>query len=617
MSFLDDLVGAASAPECIDASDFSAQRGAGLDVVLATLGAVFPEPLFIVDENDSLLWMNLAMADRICRDNALEPDFAVEWLLSQLFAQEEDELVRDGYHVIDGAPPVRMIALADVLGRPEWLSVQVCEIPHQGQIYRLVILQDVTAIQGAALALQEENAMLSHALRHDLTTGLASRAHFIEALTAHRRDQPLAVIAVQIADFRAMKAKHGATAASRVAERLALEFVDLIEDDMLLARLAEDRLAVLIPGETRAEHVAEKANSMAAALCSDHHLPSGTWSVRLKAVCAVAGDPLTPQDMLDEIEASLTESPAPLGDSLLTLQVEEGARATKRKRDAHLTNALQAALDGDQIEAFLQPAVSCETGEIVFVEAVARWRHPENGLIPPSLFLRAAEDAGLGPAVDFAVAKSACAAAARWTSRGDRLRLSLNLFPSVLGDQAARAQLCELVRNHRIDPSSMIVECSLPTTSDPNALVRLDGIASLRADGFGFALDDAGWHHSDTVELFGCPPDFVKVSPKAVVALAALSANPAGAQGARADSARVQALQHYLSAAQALGAELVAVGVQDAQMMRAIAQIGFSHVQGHLIARPMAASSFERWLEGCARDAAGTCRAQAKPPQPV
>jgi EAL domain-containing protein (putative c-di-GMP-specific phosphodiesterase class I) len=221
------------------------------------------------------------------------------------------------------------------------------------------------------------------------------------------------------------------------------------------------------------------------------------------------------------------------------------------------------------------------TGQIIGVEALARWRHPEHGLVPPSEFIPLAESTGLIRDIGLWVLREACRQAVRWQATGTPLRLSVNLS----GQQILQADLVdrvtEILAETGLPASHLALEMTESVLID-NSEEVLATLLALRDLGVSISLDDFGTGYSSLSYLHRFPIDTLKIDRSFVERLS---------NGG--DAALIATI---LALAVSLGMETVAEGIEDAHQARVLRRQGCTTGQGYHFSPPVSAAKIGHLL---------------------
>ena len=242
---------------------------------------------------------------------------------------------------------------------------------------------------------------------------------------------------------------------------------------------------------------------------------------------------------------------------------------------------LRRAIEQDQLLPWYQPKVSFASGEWVGMEALARWQHPEFGLIPPGRFISLAESNGLiDPLTEVIISKS-LSDGHLWEETGLSLNLSMNLSTTSLIEGDLCNLLIDQCKRWSINPELITLEVT------ESAFVQdlgksLEVLTRLRMHGFGLSIDDFGTGYSSMQQLALLPFTELKLDRSFV-------------DRCHADPSRLAIIESSIELARKLGLKSVAEGVEDEATWRVLAQLGCDLCQGFFSASPMPRSELANW----------------------
>ena len=264
-------------------------------------------------------------------------------------------------------------------------------------------------------------------------------------------------------------------------------------------------------------------------------------------------------------------------------QAREKPQPPAHAQRAPLMNAaqLRTGLNEGRLLALYQPKVALRDHQLRGAEALARWKHPEFGLLSAGHFIPLAEQSGLMPALTWQMLDQVCRDLAPWLAAGRLISVSVNVSPSTLDDPEAADRIHEIVVRHGIAPAHLVIEVT-ESAATSNASTLLANLARLRMRGFGLSIDDFGTGYSSMQQLARIPFSEMKVDQMFV-------------RGAMTREEPLAILEASLDIARKLGMITVAEGVETRKEWDMLAGLGCDLVQGYLIARPMTASAFDQW----------------------
>lgn len=268
--------------------------------------------------------------------------------------------------------------------------------------------------------------------------------------------------------------------------------------------------------------------------------------------------------------------------------LQRPAMQAKTARSTFTLEQIVAGLKNDEFEPFFQPKVDLVTGQVKGAEALARWRHPRDGIIAPDLFIPLLEQTGWIDDLMWAMLKKSARVCRDWreTSALD-VTVSVNLSIKSLAAKGCADRLVELVRAENLAPKHMVLEITESATTTDVGQV-LENLVRLRMKGFGLSIDDYGTGYSSIQQLTRIPFTELKIDQSFVAA------------AARQPSARV-ILESSLDMARKLGITSVAEGIETQQDWDLLHELGCELAQGYFIARPMDVGALMNWQPPPAR----------------
>ncbi len=284
------------------------------------------------------------------------------------------------------------------------------------------------------------------------------------------------------------------------------------------------------------------------------------------------------------VGGTLPKPPRP--DLLRTLLAQcEGERESRRspasgreRRPEELRDAIEA---GD-IFCVYQPKIDISSGRLVGVEALARWRHRTDGIVPPAEFIPMAERTGSMPALTRCVFDLALGQLARWREAGIDLIMSVNASVHDLADLSFPDFLNGCAERHRVNPAWVIIEVTESgLTEDERLLVEI--VSRLRLRRFQLSIDDFGNGYSTMAKLRDLVFDELKI-------------DQGFTHGAASDERKAAIFHASVQIAKRLGMKIVAEGVEDQADWDFCRINGADVAQGYFMSRPLAPDAMEAWL---------------------
>jgi len=424
---------------------------------------------------------------------------------------------------------------------------------------------------------------------YDELTGLPNRTHLFERLDlavsrASEQKRVLAVLLMDLNRFRESNDTLGHEVGDTVLVEAGTRLRRAVSEDRLLARLGGDDFVVVSEFESEADAMAF-AEEMRAAV----EPPIETAGMQL-AVDTTVGVAFYPTDGKD---AHTLVKHAEVA-TYTAKEWRSGVLGYSPAVDPHdpeqlkLTAALQEAADEDQFRLHYQPKIDLATGAIAGFEALAYWDHPTRGLLPPGAFIPVAERTGAIRHVTRAVLRSAVEQLRDWSHT--ELTIAVNLTAIDLLDADLLKRLKGLLREHSVDPSRLCVELTESTVmADPERAQSI--LAQIAGAGVRVSIDDFGTGHSSLAYLKDLTVHEVKID-RSFIADMSVSRN------SRMIAKATIQLVH------SLGLQVVAEGVEDADVDSSLRGLGCDYAQGYFYGRPKPLEAVEQLLAGDAQQAA-------------
>ncbi len=464
------------------------------------------------------------------------------------------------------------------------------EAMHASQTLADVAAAYLLNAQGRA-DLQAASDRSRDAALHDALTGLPNRTLLLERIQhasqrGKRSHRSTALLFVDLDRFKEVNDTYGHQVGDEALVALAERLPRVLRPGDTLARISGDEFVVLC--EDLAEGPA--ADAIVARLTDAFTEPFvlSETEVRLDASIGLAfttDGAINPEELLREADLAMYEIKRGDRNRPGGLHHEELHRADF---PVDLEHDLHGATDRGELFLDYQPIVSTADGQIVGVEALVRWNHPNRGLIPPALLVPLAERSRLIVEIGHWVLEQSLADRRRWQSaQAQRLNLAVNVSAVQLLSAGFAKSVASAVEADADGPGLTLEITESVLVTEPSRALRV--LRELRGLGVKLALDDFGTGYSSLSFLNQYPVDYLKVDREFT---ATLDNNPAS-------GAIITAV---LGLAHELDIEVVAEGVETADQRRRLTDLACDRCQGFYFARPMPSTRLDELIQRCDDD---------------
>ncbi|MCW8889783.1 MAG: EAL domain-containing protein [Sedimenticola sp.] len=428
-------------------------------------------------------------------------------------------------------------------------------------------------------AIDDSKMQLVHLSNHDLLTGLPNRKAINEHLSRAlyrdtRQDQKSAVLFIDLDDFKTINDSLGHSIGDRVLQAMGERLLKTLRHNDHLARIGGDEFTVHLDNIQTTENVARISQKLIKLIAEpidiDGHLISTRASI---GIALFPDDGKTTEELLRNADAALYRAKSK-GKGTYHFYTSELTRIASKK--LQIEQEIKSALDEEQLELYFQPQVHMGTCELVGLEALVRWNHPERGLLTPDHFLPIASESLLIVAIGNHVLDLACRQLSQWQAENlSPPRLAINLA----SEQLAQENFVELVyatlAKYGIDAHCIELEIT-ETSLLKHSNELLSDLQSLRESGIQIALDDFGTGYSSLSHLKNLPVDTLKIDRSFVSNIIH-------------DVADATIVDAVIRLANGLGIAIVAEGVETLELAKHVYTTGCAIGQGYYYAKPMQA----------------------------
>jgi diguanylate cyclase (GGDEF)-like protein len=438
----------------------------------------------------------------------------------------------------------------------------------------LVLLLGTGRLRALSLV-RQKTAELSHLALHDALTGLPNRALVLDraaqmlARTARQPGVTAGALFLDVDGFKHINDNLGHAAGDALLMVVAERLQATVRDHDTVGRLGGDEFVVLVESAATEAAADALADRLVAAIRRPVELEQGARATVTVSIGVAVGQYATSDALLRDADLALYAAKAAGRDrySLFDASMHDDAQGRRA-----LESDLAAALGGGQLYILYQPIFDLASGGLEGVEALLRWRHAVRGIVGPDEFIPLAEESGLIVPIGRWVLEQACRQGAAWARAGREIGVSVNVSASQLGRQDFAEDVRRALAETGLRPSSLLLEITETTVMRDIAAACRD-LEQMKGLGVRVALDDFGTGYASLAQLQRMPADILKVDRTFIAALE---------EGERS----ADLLQAIVGVGRSLSMKVLAEGIETAEQLRAVTEVGCELGQGYHLARP-------------------------------
>jgi diguanylate cyclase (GGDEF)-like protein len=468
-----------------------------------------------------------------------------------------------------------------VKGRKRWVhSIGEVEIVN-GQLSRLFgTIQDVTELQA-------KDETIRHLAHHDGLTGLTNRTFFQERLEAHLEsasggNSAGALVLIDIDRFKEINDKNGHLAGDAVLTAVAGRLRGLAREGDIVARTGGDEFAALCPGLSDRSDIEEFARRLLAEVGPPIALERERFNASLSiGIVRYPQDASTAKDAVRNADIALYRSKE-LGRNRFTLF--ESSMLEAIRANAAQSDAFERALQRGELVPYYQPVVDPRTWATTGFEALARWRHPERGLLAPGHFQTIFDQERLVTRLTRQMLKCVIEDMADWLQRGIYFgRIGVNLTTFDLLDPGFADEVLQRLAEAGIPTSNLVVELTEQVALSSSFDAIAASLRKLAKSGVSIAFDDFGTGHASLTHITSLPVHVLKLDQSFI-------------KGITTSATCRAIIRSVVTLGADLGFTIVAEGVETQEQIDAAIELGCDRVQGYFFSKPMPASRVKGFL---------------------
>jgi diguanylate cyclase (GGDEF)-like protein/PAS domain S-box-containing protein len=461
-------------------------------------------------------------------------------------------------------------------------------------------IEHFIAIKEEQLAQSAEATLAAHRVTIDSLTGLPNRPALLERLGeiighAHDEGAGFALMMLDIDRFRTCNERFGQIAGDHMLLEVVSRMAAAVRSNDLIARLGGDEFALVLNNVVEESRCAEMARRILDALGEPVRVDGGAQQISCSI--GIARYPVDAKDaegLLDEAEVALADAKRGGGDGFRLYAANADGQATRR---SDLTAQLRRVAERGELRLHYQPQLSLISGDIIGVEALVRWQHPEHGLMPPNTFIPLAEETGLIISISEWVLREACRQAKVWRdAKLPPLRVAVNLSARHFHYNTLPETVASVLAETGMEPKYLELELTESAMMrDASKAVRI--VDRLKNLGVRISLDDFGTGYSSLAYLSRFAIDRLKIDQSFV---RDITSNPINASIATAT----------IAMAHKLGKTVIAEGVETEAQMHFLRRHDCDEMQGYLFSRPVPPDDLAALLQSGKRLGFAAARAE-------
>ena len=475
---------------------------------------------------------------------------------------------RHAFGAVDGGPN----------NENDWIFVAAATEPSLSMLQQFGWLSLATVFAGlvlmalAARGFSAYQRSLERNARTDALTGLPNRVHLYERISDRiehaTHGAEFSIMLIDLDRFKEVNDTLGHHFGDRVLRVIADRLVAALPG-ALVARLGGDEFAVLHPGTADTDRAMEAAWSAHQAILRSVDVDGITVGVDASiGLARFPADGVDTDTLVQHADVAMYE--AKRNGQVLGVYDPDSDLYTHRRLE--LAAELRDAIDARALFLHYQPKYHMVTGELCGVEALARWRHAQHGLVPPSEFVPIAEETGLVIALTDLVLDLALRQCRLWREAGLGIRVSVNVPAHCVADPEFAARIQSALYHHQVPAELLQIELTESTlVLEPRRAIAM--LNSLHDLGVSLSIDDFGTGYPSLAYLPDLPIDELKIGRVFISAL-------------QVDSAEDHIVRSIIRLGHDLGLDVVAEGIEDTGTLQLVRDYGCDMAQGYVLGRP-------------------------------
>ncbi|MEH1831507.1 MAG: EAL domain-containing protein [Nostoc sp.] len=456
----------------------------------------------------------------------------------------------------------------------------VPELASDGSVYFVLsIARNITALKLA-------EAQLIHDAFHDVLTGLPNRALFMERLeralmqTKRRANYTFAVLFLDLDRFKVVNDSLGHMIGDQLLTALARRLENCLRSGDTVARLGGDEFTILLDDLNNINDVTGVVERIHEALTSAFKLSGHEVFTTVSIGIALnKGNYNRPEELLRDADIAMYRAKA-LGKA--RHEIFDSTMYTQITNLLELEMDLRRAVERQEFQLHYQPIVLLETDKIIGFEALVRWQHPQQGLIPPNKFIPLAEETGLIIPIGYWVLREACRQMRAWQVQfptDPPLTISVNLSTKQFSQTELIEQINQIIQETGLEAGNLKLEITESVLME-NIQSATFILLQLQQMNIQLHLDDFGIGYSSLSYLHRFPSNALKIDRSFIIKIGANGEN-------------LEIIQAIIALAHSLNIDVIAEGVETVEQLTQLKAMKCKYAQGYFFSKPLDSKSVE------------------------
>ncbi|WP_217524709.1 putative bifunctional diguanylate cyclase/phosphodiesterase [Vibrio metschnikovii] len=432
---------------------------------------------------------------------------------------------------------------------------------------------------------EKAQAKLNHLAYYDGLTGLANRGLLLQTLTqaieyAHQRQHTGALFYLDLDRFKTINDSLGHTIGDTLIQSIAHRLQAWANHSYTAARVGGDEFAIIIPSLPY-QQISSIAQQLLALLANPHSIDGHQlYCTASIGIATFPSEGVSSLDVFRQADTALYRAKTCGRNKYLFYEPEMQAQV---ETFLDIEKGLHEALQFHQLELYYQPQVN-EQHQLIGVEALIRWHHPEKGLLPPGIFMPVAEETGQILPIGRWIIEQACYQLSQWQKRGvlpeHFRRLAINISPLQFSQASFVEHIVATLQQSGISGDYIELEITEGLLLE-NIDEAIQKIAQLKNQSLHLAIDDFGTGYSSLRYLKDLAVDVLKIDRSFVTQL-------------HLDPSAQAIVDTILLIAKRLDLQVIAEGVEDKFELEALKAMGCTQFQGYLFDKPLTCQELEQ-----------------------